>query len=261
MDVPDLTTSVTIPVTPEPTPPQMGTNAQFFTRDQVDELLNKARQQEKDKLYNRFETQGQELTDLRTKVEGFQAERDAIEQAKAEAEAAAKAAEDKARKEKAEAEMSAKAYADERHSELMAQLEEMRAESARKDALFQREREFNELMAYRQQKMAEAADDIAPELIDLVAGNTPAEIDASITTLAERTARIAQAAQAAMAGIQPPRPVAVTGRPNTSPFGDDMQKTYTVDDLRNMPLSEYAANRDKLLGAASAQYRQGLGSR
>lgn len=257
MTVPDMTGAVTIPVTPEP--PQ--NSGDFFTRAQVDDLLNKARQQEKDKLYNRFETQGQELTDLRTKVEGFQAERDAIEQAKTEAEAAAKAAEEKAARDKLEAEMTAKQYADQRHSDLMAQLDEMRQDSARKDALFAREREFNELMAYRSQRMNEAADDIAPELIDLIAGNTREEIDASVATLSERTARIAEAAQAAMAGITPPRPVAATGRPNTSPFGDDMEKTYTVDDLKTMSLSEYAANRDKLLGAASAQYRQGLGSR
>lgn len=264
MTVPDMATAVTIPApAPQAAPSTTGANANgdIFTREQVDELLNKARQQEKDKLYGRFETQGNEISELREQLTGFKAERDAIEKAKTEAEAAQKAAEEKVEKEKAQAEMSAKAYADERSNELLTQLEAMRTEREQERAIFQREREFNELLAYRGQAMAAASDDIAPELIDLVTGNSPQEIDASVELLKGKTQQILEAAQAAMAGASPPRPVAPTGRPNTDPFGGDATKTYSVDDLKNMPLNEYAAIRTQLLGAASAQYRQGLGSR
>lgn len=264
MTVPDMTAAVTIPAPPpQPAVPATGangTNGDFFTRDQVDELLNKARQQEKDKLYGRFESQGTEINELREQLTGFKAERDAIEKAKAEAEAAQKAAEEKAAKDKAEAEMTAKQYADERSNELMNQLEAMRTEREQERALFAREREFNELMAYRQQVMAAASDDIAPELIDFVTGNTREEIDASVDLLKGKTQQIIDNMLAAQAGNTPPRPVAPTGRPNTDPFGGDATKTYSVDELKNMPLNEYAAIRTQLLGAASAQYRQRLGS-
>lgn len=264
MTVPDLAGAVTIPVPPaQPAVPATGANGDVdvFTRAQVDDLLNRARQQEKDKLYGRFETQGNEITEMRSRLDEIAAAREAAENAKAEAEAAAQAVKDKADKDKAEAEMSAKAYADERSRELLEQLEAMREESARKDAVFEREREFNELMAYRGQAMSAASDDIAPELIDLVTGNTREEVDASVELLKGKTQQILEAAQAAMAGNAPPRPVSPTGRPNTDPFGGDATKTYSVDDLKNMPLNEYAAIRTQLLGAASAQYRQGLGSR
>lgn len=260
MTVPDLATAVTIPAPPAPSPPATGANGNedIFTRAQVDELLNRARQQEKDKLYGRYESQGTEITELRGRLDEIAQAREAAETAKAEAEASTQAAIDKASKDKAEAEMSAKAYADERSRELLEQLESMREESARKDAVFAREREFNELMAYRQQRMAESGDDISPELIDLVSGNSPAEVDASVELLKTKTAQIIENI-AASQGAMPPRPVAPTGRPNTDPFGGDAQKTYTVDDLKSMPLNEYAAIRTQLLGAASAQYRQRLG--
>lgn len=270
MTVPDMAGAVTIPVPTAPAPSVAasvaapGANAtgeEVFSRAQVDDLLNKARQQEKDKLYGRFETQGTEITDLRTQVEGFKAERDAIEKARADAEAAQKAAEDLAAKQKAEAEMTAKQYADSHHEELLAQLTEMREESARKDALFQREREFNELMAYKAQVVAASADDIAPELIDLVSGNTREEIDNSVALLKAKTDQLVESMRAGLAGSALPRPVGATGQPNIDPFGGDATKTYTVQQLKDMPMAEYAAMRGQLLGAATAQYQQQLGQR
>lgn len=263
MTVPDMAGAVTIPVAPEqPQMPATGaTNAEIFTRSQVDEMLNKARQQEKDKLYGRHEAQGTEITELRSRLDEIDAARQAAEAAKAEAEAAVVSATEKAAKDKAEAEMTAKQYADERHTDLVSQLEAMREESARKDLIFQREREFNDLMAYRSERVAASADDIAPELVDLVTGNTREEVDASIELMKGKTDQLVQNMLAAQGASSVPRPVSPTGRPNTDPFGNDAQKTYTVDDLKNMSMSEYAANRTQLLGAATAQYRQGLGTR
>jgi hypothetical protein len=257
MTVPSIAEAVTIPVPPEPAP---GGNARTFTQDEVADLLNKARQQEKDKLYGRFESQGTEITELKSRLDEIALAREAAEAAKADAQAQAQAVKDKAAKDKAEAEMSAKAYADERSNELLNQLEAIRAEREQERAIFEREREFSELMAYRQQRVAESADDIAPELIDLVTGNTREEVDASVELLKGKTQQLVEAMVAAQQGAAPPRPVAPTGRPNTDPFGGDAQKTYTVDDLKNMPLNEYAAIRTQLLGAASAQYRQRLGN-
>lgn len=268
MTVPDMAGAVTIttpPVANTVTAPYPGTganeNARTFSQDEVNDLLNRARQQEKDKLYGRFETQGNEISELREQLTTFKSERDAIEQARLEAEAAAKAAEEKAAKDKAEAEMTAKQYADSRSEELLAQLEAMRAERELERATFAKEREFNELMGYRTQRMNEAADDIAPELLDLVTGNSREEIDASVALLTDRTAQIVESARAAQQGMTPPRPVSPTGRPNTDPFGGDATKTYSVEDLKNMSLADYAAIRTQLIGAASAQYRQGLSSR
>lgn len=241
---------VTIPVPPEPAaaPP-----AKMFTEDD----LNRARQQEKDKLYARLS----KVDDLEAKFASMAAEREAAEKAAADAEAARLSAEQLAERQRAEAEMSAKEYADTRHSELLSQLETIQREREQERAVFAKEREYNELQAYRTQRMQEASDQIAPELLDLVSGSSQEEIDASIGVLTERTNRILDSIQAQQGAYTPPRPVSPTGGPTTDPIGGTASKTYSVPDLQNMSMADYIKNRTQLLGAASQQFHQNRGRR
>jgi hypothetical protein len=240
-------TEVTIPLPPEPAaaPPAQRT----FT----EEDLNRARQQEKDKLYARLN----KVEDLEAKFAAMAAEREAAEKARAEAEAAARAAEEKIERERAEAEMSAKQYADARQAELQAQIEEIQRQREEERLIFQREREYNELQSYKAQRLQDASNQIAPELLDLVGGNSREEIDASIENLTAKTNQILDSIQAAQSAYAPPRPVSPTGRPNTDPIGGTATKSYSVDELKGMSMAEYSAIRTQLLGAASAQYRNG----
>jgi hypothetical protein len=77
-------------------------------------------------------------------------------------------------------------------------LEAERLEREKAFALLEHERQFQDLMAYRQQRMAEEQDSIIPELLDLITGESPEEIEASIAGLKERSSRI-ESAQSATA--------------------------------------------------------------
>src|SRR5262249_3811572 len=131
-----------------------------------------------------------ELRELR-KAEKDRADREA--EARAEAEAAAKKA--------AEAEMDAKALIEKRSAELQAKYQKQSDEWAaqvaglttqmeQQTALFAKEREFQALANYATEVVNAHRDEIAPELMDLIGGNTKEEIDASVARMVEKTSQI-----------------------------------------------------------------------
>lgn len=218
--------------------------------------LNKARQDERDKLYGRLTEQGETLKSMQDELAAMKAERaaevEAVQAAKAQAEAAQKA--------RAEAEMSAKDFVKQEAERWQTQLAEMERQRAEERAIFEKERAFNELRAYTQAQVAANRDQIAPELLDLVTGNTPEEVDASLETMRTKTAAIlegiagaqAQARQASLRGVS------ATGRPNIGPMDTDPgSRTLTPKDISEMSMAEYASYRQHLLAAASDHVRQG----
>lgn len=211
------------------------------------EDLAKVRKEEKDKLYPRIEEMQAELKALREE----QAARAAAEQAaQDEAAALAKAA--------AEAEMSAKELIQAKEQEWTAKFSELEAARERDAALLDMERRFAGLQAYRSQRMEESADEIMPELRDLVSGDSEEAIEASIAAMIARTntimANITQGQQQARAqqrGVTPTAPA--TGPGDTDP----LNQTITADDIKNMSMPEYAKHRDRLM-AASKNNSRGL---
>ena len=157
--------------------------SKFYT----DEDLAKVRSQEKDKLYPQIESLKEELNSLRKEKEEEAARRNANAQAEAE-------------RAKAEAlsELDSKSYADARLSELQEQLERERQERERAFALLEREKTYADLQAYRQQVIEQERENIIPQLVDFIQGNSREEIAESVERLKERSASILESAQSAM---------------------------------------------------------------
>lgn len=220
-------------------PPTNG--PRVFTEEEV----NKIRNDEKTKVYGQLETVNAELTQLR----------EWRQQQEAAAAAAQQEAEEQARRE-AESGMSAQQLLEQERIERQREIAEMRTQMETQQALMEREREFSALSSYRSQRMDQERETILPELIDLVAGNTQEEIEASIASLKQRTESIVGNVQAA---TQQARQQMVGTSVTAPPVGpvetQSSQITLTPDDVRKMDMATYAQQRVGLLDAASRQYR------
>jgi len=209
--------------------------AQFVEqRTYTEEDLKRVREQEKNKLYDTIESLKGEVTTLSKDRE----------ERLAEAERLRKEAEEEARK-KAEAEMSTRELLDLKEKEWQKQLEEVRNENARNLALVERERQYASLMEYRNRRVQEEQDNIIPELVDLISGNTPEEIEQSITGLRDRSSKILESAQSALSSA---RREMVGTRPTLPPTMENNsdQQQFTADQIAAMSVTEYAKVRDRL---------------
>lgn len=213
--------------------------------------IEKARREEKDKLYSRLTQVDERSTALEAELAVLRTERE--ERLKAEADK--QTAEQTAAKTKSESEMSAKKLLEERSTQWEAKFSQLQEERAQERALLEKEAEHNKLRAYIQEKVGAERANIAPELIDLVAGNTPEEIDASIAVLKVKTQSIFDSMTAAQQTARSQmRGVAATGFTGNGPTdGDSGYRQLSAEDIKNMPMSEFAKYRSQLLGAASNQ--------
>lgn len=216
----------------------------FFTEEDI----ARAREQEKSKLYPQVEKLREELAAFQEK------DRAAQEEARMRAEAEAEAA-----RRQAESEMDVRSLLEQKEAEWQQRLEEERAERERAFALLERERAFQELESFRQSRLAEEADNIIPELADLVSGNTPEEIEQSIAGLKERSSRILESAQSAMQNARRDMAGTRVTAPSTGPLDiQSAQQTLTAADIAAMPFDEYVKHRSKLLGANASGGGRGL---
>ena len=245
-DVVDVTGEIT-PVSSEPSEV---TVASYSADD-----LAKAREQEKAKLYPQMEKMKEELANLKKK-----AEEEAALRADKEAKRAAKEAERSAKqKEKEESELSFKELLAKKEQEFAAQLESERLEREKAFAILDKERQFNELVNYRSARLEQERDNIVPELIDLIQGNSQEEIEQSIATLKDKSASILQSAQAALQSVRQQQKGTSVTAPSSGPLDNDpSQQSFTPDSLRDMSMADYAKQRAKLLGNAASNRGQGL---
>ena len=219
-------------------------SSQFYTEAD----LAKVRAQEKSKLYPELQT-------LKEKLASLEKEREEDAARKA-AEAEAEAARTKAEK---ESELDAKSLIDLRTKELQEQLERERQERLNTQALFEKERAFSELTQYRSSRLEQEREAIIPELVDLISGNTPEEVDASLDGLKERSARILESAQSAM---QNARREMTGTRVTTPPAGpletNSEQNSFSAADLASMSMEDYAKLRPKLMSESARGKSRGL---
>jgi hypothetical protein len=231
VDAPTVTTTNT--VTPK-----------FYT----DEDLAKVRSQEKDKLYPQIENLKEELNSLRREKEE-EATRKAAE---------AQAAAERAKLEQ-ESELDAKSLLEVRTRELQEQLERERVERERAFALLEREKTFADLQSYRQQVLDQERDNIIPQLVDFVQGNTREEITASVEQLKERSASILESAQSAMQNARKEMKGTSITTPPAGPLETNTeQRMLTPQEIASMSMNDYAKYRDKLMSEAARGKSRGL---
>jgi len=217
--------------------------------------IAKAREQEKAKLYPQLEKMKEELASLKRERE---------EAAAREAERQSRIADEEARaaqlkKEQEENELSFKDLLKKKEQEFQSQLENERLERERAIALLEQERKFQELMNYRQSRLEQERENIIPELIDLIEGNSSDEIEQSIATLKDKSARILESAQQAMQSARAQMAGPRVTAPAAGPLDNDSsQQSFTPDSIRDMSLADYAKQRAKLLGNAASNRGQGL---
>lgn len=243
-----LTLNLNNPVPPAPP------GERTFTAKEIEDFVNaereRVRKEEKDKVYPFIETLQASVADLTRERDERLAAETLAQQAAAEAERL-----------RQEAEMTS---AERIEQALLAQNERFAAIEADRDrerALREREGEYHRVNQYRLQRLSEAADDILPQLVPYVQGNNEAEIDASIETSKQKSAEIFTEAQSRFGTGSRPRPpvgLPMSGAPAFDPSeltGGTQQQTITAQDIRDMDLSTFAANRDLLLRAASDHVR------
>ena len=213
--------------------------------DKVAEAIQKARAQEKDKLYPQLNKLQEEIGLLRKERE----ERQALDAQRAEKRKQREAEREAEKKAQAEEEMSFKKLLKVKEEEFQSQLAQERQERERLAATLELEKQYQELQQYRQQRLEAERDNIIPELIDLISGNTRDEIEQSIAGLKERSAKIFDSvAQVAQQSRKEMTGARIT-MPASGPLDNDSDsRMYSPDDISKMSLQDYAKNRSKLIG-------------
>lgn len=235
---------------PPPTPPN-----QYFTVED----LEKARREERDKLYGRITRTDERFRTLEDELKQLQTDRDS------------RIAEEARRREEAEAElrrqrendMDAKQLIAEKEKEWQAQLEQIKQQQATQEAMHAKEREFMALKSYRDRRAAEeqANGTVGPELLEFISGSSEQEIENSIVKLRAKTDSILkgvregqQQSRAALPGVS------LTGAPPSGGPLDNIsgqQRQYTAEDIAKMSMPEYEKFR-RQIGVDGAGSNQGL---
>lgn len=216
----------------------------FFTAEDI----AKARAQEKEKLYPQVEKLKEELTLLKQR----EAEREAEESKRREERKKREAEAAKKKKEEEEAQLEVRQLLQKKEEEWQAQLETERQEREKAFALLEQERRFQSLMNYRSMRLEQERDNIIPELIDMIQGNSEDEIEQSISALKDKSAKIFDSV--AQAGVQSRKDMvgARVTVPASGPLDNDSeQRSYSPNDISNMSMADYAKNRTKLLGSGN----------
>jgi hypothetical protein len=231
-------------------PASTSANVQFeeVGKGYTEDDLRKVREQEKSKLYPEIDRLKNELAETKKREEERQAEEAAR---RAEAEALAK--------KQAEAEMDVRQLLEVKEKEWADRLESERVEREKAFALLERERQFTEINEYRNRRLAEEQDNIIPELLDLISGNSAEEIEQSIAGLKDRSGRILDSAQAAMQNARKEMKGTSITTPPSGPLDTNSDnQQFTAEQISSMSVSEYAKYRQKLLGQASSERGKGL---
>lgn len=221
-------------------PQPQGQQQRFFTEEEVAEI----RRQEKDKLYPRIEEMSSQLAELQQSRAEEQAERERLAHEAAEAQRA-----------KEEGELEVRDLLARKETEWQQQLSQLEQRYDADRAIFDRERQFNELQEYRRQRVEQESEFILPELRDLISGDNPAAVDASIEVMKARTEQIF-ANMGAANQVPPPRGASPTAPPVGPLEQMPSYESLTPEDIKGMDMETYKRYRGQLLQATSPNGRR-----
>lgn len=220
----------------------------FYTEDD----LAKVRSQEKEKLYPEIERLKEEVSSLKKDKEESAA-RKAAKEAEAIAEAEAEA------KKKQFEELEAKDLIQLTAEELREQLARERQERETAFALLERERQFADLQGFKQQIIEQERDNIIPQLVDFIQGNSREEIAESVERLKERSASILESAQSAMQNARKEMAGTRATLPASGPLDTNSEsRQFTAQDIASMSVNDYAKVRERLLGDTARGRSRGI---
>lgn len=229
---------------------------QFFTSEDIE----RARREERDKLYGRISRSDEKFRTLEEEVAAL---RQAAEQrALAEQQAREEAAETLRRKQ--EDELSARQLIEQREREWQDRFTQFQREQELARVAYEKDKQHLALKNYIERRAREemANELIGDELIDFINGNNEEEVEASITVLRDKTKRILdgiregqQQARAGMQGVQG------TGAPPVGGPLDNLsapsQREMTLEELKAIPPSQWGNYRGQF-GLTGSDSNQGL---
>jgi hypothetical protein len=217
----------------------------FYT----DEDLAKVRSQEKEKLYPQIDKLKEELDIIKREREEELARKAAFDAEQAEV-----------TKRKQEDELEVRDLLKVKEQEWSEQLERERQERERAFALLEREKSFTEITNYRNSRLQQESDSIIPELVDMITGDSPEEIEASIQGLKDRSSRILESVQqATQAARRDMTGTRVTTPPNAGPLDIETgTRQFTAEDISAMSLNDYAKFRSALLSPQAQGQSKGM---
>jgi colicin import membrane protein len=237
------------PSQPDPNAPGAPTTADINTatgKTFTEAEVEAARKQERDKLYATLEDERKRRAEAERQLSERQSADEAERQRQADEARAA-----------AEAEMDARQFAETLRTDFETRLAEERAERERLEAALEQERVYAYVQQVRTAVIDRERENILPELIDMISGNTEEEIEQSVVSLRERTASILGNVTAATSQARQQMQGASVTAPPVGPLESQQQhETVTADDIRQMTPEQYAQNRERLLGAVSTRVRQ-----
>lgn len=223
--------------------------------------LARVRKEEKDKLYP-------ELTSLRDQFAQTQKTLQELQEQRAQelAEVQRKQAEkDELQRLKKEEEMSAKALLEQKLRETNETWEQrfnqLQEEREKERTIAAKERAYNELVEYRNARLAENSADIAPQFHSFITGETKEQIDNAIAQAKIQTQSIwDEVQQAQKLQLSQQRGVAPTGYTALGPIdGSIGQKSYSLEQLNNAPMSDWETIREELgIGARDRARNSGM---
>ena len=207
---------------------QMSTE-EIINHPEVQSLLEKARSQEKDKMYNTLEKRNEQIRELESTVEELEQEKKELKDAL---------------EGKKEEEMSELDKAQEEINELKSQISDLTKTYEEDKQKTLQEKKQAELQAYKERRIREVRDEGDDLVEGLVSGDSKEAIDQSIEIAKQEFEHIKEKAQAEKKNSKP-RQTARTTNPSI-----DTPSELSSSDVKNMSLEEYKNRRQELIEKA-----------
>ncbi len=218
--------------------------SRFFSEEEVQQLVAAAEEAARAKLTPELTAAKQRADAFNEDLKELKSFQKKFEKAEADKQ---KAIEEAARI-KQESEMSAKELAEKYRTESENRIAQLAAQQESERALLAKELEFMKLQNFAQRRVAEESDNIAPELLDFIGGNTQEEIEASIEMVKTKTAQIIENMRQAgirqrqgMPGVAP-----AAGTNGITQLDQPTDRQYSADDIKGMSFGEYAELRKRV---------------